>query len=264
MFSRLAKESLLKCALPKTSLTRHCAAKHQSSDIDMKNLIGQTCYQAVLFSVVALVAAKGIAQSTTTAQDCAPTDLLAPDLRAPDGSLLTREQKIALLDRVLLESLANGPCQVGENNGTVGSDTAGAGLEGADGVSGAEGASGLENVSGLESASGETAIESVPVGDIQGDGPTSEEAQDADNAAMDDNTALDDLTATNKSTQDNQDATLSNGKAPDDIPPAENDDIIAQQFRQAAIEETDPVAKAKLWNEYRRYKNLPVQDVPET
>jgi hypothetical protein len=44
------------------------------------------------------------------------------------------------------------------------------------------------------------------------------------------------------------------GNIPDDIPDAKDDDIIARQLREAAMQETDPELKEKLWNEYRRYK----------
>ncbi len=43
---------------------------------------------------------------------------------------------------------------------------------------------------------------------------------------------------------------------PDDIPDAKDDDIIARQLREAALAETDPELKEKLWDEYRRYKGL--------
>ncbi len=43
------------------------------------------------------------------------------------------------------------------------------------------------------------------------------------------------------------------GQIPDDIPDAKDDDIIARQLREAAMQETDPDLKEKLWNEYRRY-----------
>jgi hypothetical protein len=43
---------------------------------------------------------------------------------------------------------------------------------------------------------------------------------------------------------------------PDDIPDAKDDDIIARQLREAAMQETDPELKEKLWDEYRRYKGL--------
>ncbi|MDP6374586.1 MAG: hypothetical protein QF921_17565 [Pseudomonadales bacterium] len=44
------------------------------------------------------------------------------------------------------------------------------------------------------------------------------------------------------------------GPVPDDIPDARDDDIIARQLREAAMQETDPELKEKLWEEYRRYK----------
>jgi hypothetical protein len=44
------------------------------------------------------------------------------------------------------------------------------------------------------------------------------------------------------------------GDIPDDIPDAKDDDIIARQLREAAMKETDPELKEKLWDEYRRYK----------
>jgi hypothetical protein len=50
------------------------------------------------------------------------------------------------------------------------------------------------------------------------------------------------------------------GKKPEDIPDADNDDVIASQIRLAAEIEQDPVKKEKLWNEYRKYKGLPVDD----
>jgi hypothetical protein len=41
---------------------------------------------------------------------------------------------------------------------------------------------------------------------------------------------------------------------PEDIPDASDDDVVARQLREAAEKETDPELKAKLWEEYRRYK----------
>jgi len=50
--------------------------------------------------------------------------------------------------------------------------------------------------------------------------------------------------------------TRSNGKLPEDIPPAGNDDVLAAQIRYAAENEPDPVKKKRLWNEYRKYKGM--------
>ena len=41
---------------------------------------------------------------------------------------------------------------------------------------------------------------------------------------------------------------------PDDIPDGQDDDIVAQQLREAALAETNKDLQAKLWEEYRRYK----------
>ncbi|XOV87679.1 MAG: hypothetical protein ACFHX7_22445 [Pseudomonadota bacterium] len=42
---------------------------------------------------------------------------------------------------------------------------------------------------------------------------------------------------------------------PDDVGTGQNDDIVAQQLREAAVAETDPELREKLWQEYRRYKS---------
>ncbi len=41
---------------------------------------------------------------------------------------------------------------------------------------------------------------------------------------------------------------------PDDLPDARDDDIIARQLREAAMQEQDPELREKLWEEYRKYK----------
>ena len=49
------------------------------------------------------------------------------------------------------------------------------------------------------------------------------------------------------------------GRAPIDIPPADNDGALAAQIRRAAETETDPVRRDRLWNEYRKIKGLPTK-----
>jgi hypothetical protein len=41
---------------------------------------------------------------------------------------------------------------------------------------------------------------------------------------------------------------------PPDVADARDDDIVARQLREAAMQETDPELQEKLWEEYRRYK----------
>jgi hypothetical protein len=41
---------------------------------------------------------------------------------------------------------------------------------------------------------------------------------------------------------------------PADIPDGHDDDIVARQLREAAMKETDPELRERLWEEYRQYK----------
>ena len=43
--------------------------------------------------------------------------------------------------------------------------------------------------------------------------------------------------------------------APPGMPDGNDDDIVARQLREAAENEQDPELRAKLWEEYRSYKN---------
>lgn len=44
-------------------------------------------------------------------------------------------------------------------------------------------------------------------------------------------------------------------KPPPDIPDGSDDDVVARQLREAAMKESDPELREKLWDEYRKYKN---------
>jgi hypothetical protein len=44
--------------------------------------------------------------------------------------------------------------------------------------------------------------------------------------------------------------------APADIPSGSDDDVVARQLREAASREPDPAVRAKLWDEYRKYKGI--------
>jgi hypothetical protein len=42
---------------------------------------------------------------------------------------------------------------------------------------------------------------------------------------------------------------------PEDLPDATDDDVVARQLREMAMNEPDPVLREKLWEEYRNYKS---------
>ena len=51
-----------------------------------------------------------------------------------------------------------------------------------------------------------------------------------------------------------------NGMIPEDIPQDDNDSLLEEQIRLAAMNEKDPEKKKRLWNEYRKYKGLPQKE----
>jgi hypothetical protein len=48
-------------------------------------------------------------------------------------------------------------------------------------------------------------------------------------------------------------------RAPADVGDGSDDDIVARQLREAAMSEEDPELRERLWDEYRKYKGLPVE-----
>ena len=178
-------------------------------------------------TVAALTLAAAAAHAGGSAdRDCAPDAVLA-DL---DGEPLTREEKIARLDEALRESLARfDECQNAVSAAAGGRSVAGEG-DGTETADSAHADGGVESVAARD-VQGTEAPEDAP-GTIAGaEGPTDRGATPAD--------------------------------IPDDIPEPDNDSVLEAQIRRAAMEETDPKVRAGLWNEYRKYKGLPVRPVPD-
>lgn len=46
-----------------------------------------------------------------------------------------------------------------------------------------------------------------------------------------------------------------NGRVPSDVGDGGDDDIVARQLREAAMQEEDPALRERLWDEYRTYKS---------
>jgi len=153
-----------------------------------------------------------------------------------DDPLLTRDEKLALMNQALFTSLSKfDACQRSQTNaGGAASNNAGDSI--GTGESGQQGAS--------AASGGESLATSDMVG--QEKPKTNEgEAGQSLNAAW----------STPRGTTSGS-ASIGNGKLPEDIPPANNDSVLEAQIRQAAINETNHEIKAKLWNEYRKYKGL--------
>ena len=183
-------------------------------------------------TVTCLLIAAGIHAGDAVVRDCEPGAVRA----GIEGQRLTRAERIARMDQAFYDSLARfDECRspaaaAGSQDGMAGSNPGTAGAS-----------------AGTADARGGASIESVPAQGVQGtEPPGSGEAT----------TATTTTTAT-------QAPPPGSGKIPDDIPSPDNDSVLAAQIRRAAMEEPDPRLRAELWNEYRRYKGLPVKPLPE-
>jgi hypothetical protein len=186
-----------------------------------------------------------------------------------DDPRLTHEERLRLMDKAFLESLnkyelcrsakeaaeaseaseaseaaaGNGATAVGDSPGGDSGDSSGNSSGEAGGTSAGESAasSAMSGTEAPENDSSAEGIETAAQGGLQG----SQNPKEADSNTGGNNTS-------GKMKQ-------ANGKLPEDIPTAQNDDALAAQIRYAAENETDPVKREQLWNEYRKYKGLPTQ-----
>jgi hypothetical protein len=161
---------------------------------------------------------------------------------------LTREERIRLMDKAFFESLDRFELcwKEKEKASGVGGTGTGSG-SGAGGSAGAESEAGA--ASSVESVAGSTmsGTEIVPEN-------TSKDIQTAEPGALQSAQDVENINEAGNSTAGTM--KMANGKIPEDIPPAKNDDALAAQIRYAAENEPDPVKSAQLWNEYRKYKGL--------
>lgn len=192
---------------------------------------------AAWLALVGAAAAQAISEpdsgaATSGTLDC--TEVSVDYTADPDA---TRGERIAAMDRALFRSLSKyDACQAARTGAAGG---------GAAGGSGAAGIQGGGSVAATD-MSGEGASALRPARDGQGT-DWSVPPEEAGEPATGDPAAP----------QQAATSALANGKAPEDIPPADNDSVLEAQIRQAAMNETDPETRAKLWNEYRKYKGLP-------
>lgn len=166
-----------------------------------------------------------------------------------DDGTLTREERLRLMDKAFFESLNKFERCLAARKMAVAGGAAGGGGDGAGGGSGDTGGGTGTGESGESVASS-----SMSGTDAPKEISSVENMEAGDSGAVETNQGMD---ATGKRTGNNK--TSLNGKPPEDIPPADNDDALAAQIRYAAENETDPVKKEQLWNEYRKYKGLPLK-----
>jgi hypothetical protein len=181
--------------------------------------------------------------------DCSETRLLFQD-----RSDLTQAERLALMEKALLRSLSRfDACQTGA------AMQGGAGGGGGGSGSGNAGAAGGGGAAGTEGQGGN--VGSVAASDMKGTEPQEQAAKpssDKDKGEKSEKSSEQDGT-TSKDGKGVIAQAAGSGKAPEDIPPANNDSVLEAQIRRAAESESDPEKAKKLWNEYRRYKGLPAK-----
>lgn len=159
-----------------------------------------------------------------------------------DNPNLTREERLRLMDKAFFESLNRFErCQAAKEKAKAVA-AGGGGYDGDENNEGETGSiSGGESMASTQMSGTETPPEYPPAEGFETLEPKPlQSPQDIDETSS--------RTAGNLKT--------ANGKTPDDIPSAKNDDALAAQIRYAAENEPDPVKSRQLWNEYRKYKGL--------
>ena len=204
-------------------------------------LIKKTGFFAILYVTLCTLPGSLPGRDLSTVGNCSKA---VPDFN--DGELLTREERIKRMDQAFDESLTKFEECPDENPVSA---------------SGAAGAAGNEGLTGSEAQEqeedGQTPTTApVKSRELSGDEPK-EKINASEEPVLTKNVPSDD------DALDQQEPPLSNGKLPDDIPAAANDDAFAAQLRQAAQAEQDPQKQARLWNEYRKYKGLQEKPLSE-
>jgi len=206
----------------------------------------------ILFTVMyGFVCHYFIVQSAVYAQENLAASVDCADIRVnyADDPTLTREERIRLMDKAYYKSLNKFElCQSAKKMvGTSDGGATAAGINGANGSSDNSGNSPSEKEGASVASSMMSGTELPNVGSAAEDNIKVEKS-DVSSALR---------SAKNENNMNKGNISAGNGKLPEDIPSVDNDGALAAQIRYAAENETDPVKKVQLWNEYRKYKGLP-------
>ena len=215
---------------------------------------GLALYRFVVFSIamfsVAAVFSDEINNVPSAGNISSSDDCTEININYKLDGKLTREEAISRMDEAFYESLSKfDACQVSQSSA---SDNASASSGGGSNGAGSNGSGANEMGAGEAGSSG---ISSVASPDLSGTSAPIENGVSATVTSKggDVSTAM-----SARGTKKNIRAgtQTGSGKIPEDIPSADNDSVLQAQIRQAAMNETDPETRKKLWNEYRKYKGL--------
>lgn len=181
------------------------------------------------------------------------TDCTEVSVDYEDDPTLTRAEKTALMEQAFFRALSKfDACQDAQSQ----AESASSGGDGNAGGGDSGTTSGMTGTETSEAVAGIDAAASTASSDMSGTeaSVSTSESQNTSSTVGDDEPAAEPGAQSSTGVQVSD---MDNGKVPEDIPSVDNDSVLEAQIRQAATDETDPEIKAKLWNEYRRYKGLP-------
>ena len=215
-----------------------------------RNILPSLCFASAILCGGGVLAQSGSGAAPSAelgVVDCAETTV--DYARDPN---LTPEEDLARMDAALNQSLNQfDACQIARMSNSAGGGEA----SGGGGYGGSAGGGGSSSGQG-STASSDMAGAQKPSKALK---PSQrEDREQQQNASLGSAGSAEDVEQgepTNSSRKDDQDA-VDNGKVPEDIPPADNDSVLEAQIRKAAMNEKDPEVRARLWDEYRKYKGI--------
>lgn len=161
-------------------------------------------------------------------------------------ALLTRSEKIALMEKHFQDSLtAFAECMGRQSSAAGGGGGSGGG--GGAGVGTSEAVAGIE---GTESDQTTPSVASVSAqteqlsGDLEFTPEPTEFTPELTDQSQADSSA----------TRPVPPVDLNSGKMPEDIQQYDNDSVLEAQIKRAAMNEEDPALRERLWDQYRAYK----------
>ncbi len=193
------------------------------------------------------------ASAISAAKDCTKIKIKIDEPEEP----LTADERAALMDKAFYESLSRfDRCQAARasrSGASSGQSAAGAGA-------GSEAEGGTVQSVASQSSKGtmtEQKTEAEPVQSVASQSVMGTQPKKEPESAIEGQPEPEG--SEKLSSLGSKDASaVGSGKLPEDIPPVDNDSVFEKQIRTAAMAEKDPAIKAKLWNEYRKYKGLPL------
>ncbi len=213
-----------------------------------RNYLPVLCVASVL-----LQGGGAFAQSASSSEDSVPLgamDCAEITIEYEEDAFLTPEEDLARMDQALNRSLNRfDACQITRTSNSGGGGGAAGGGGGVGGAGGEGSSSGQRSTASSEMTGTEKQVKVQRTSSQREQGAQALAGRGQDSAST--------VEGEQSTKVDERDLkAVPNGKVPEDIPSADNDSVLEAQIRKAAMNEKDPEVRARLWDEYRKYKGI--------